>query len=219
MKKQWILLIGGDLILIPLDGNHRLTFMSSYFYEIPFGTTVIGRNSFDDNLKLDTKSPAWTSAPVECFEYNTKNTTTVPEGVVTTEFQDLCRKKSEIIEVESFAKNNSAYKNMLVTLATGYEQKIKSTVNQNKELGGIDGLSESYLDATTSITKKQTIMFQHRQLIFEMVWEEYTKSGSYGAVSLMKFLGNRTKTQGDIHTEFEKKQNVHGNRSFCNAGR
>eukprot|EP00978_Attheya_sp_CCMP212_P044882 scaffold325819_cov83-Attheya_sp.AAC.1 len=35
----------------------------------------------------------------------------------------------------------------------------------------------------------------------------------------MKFLGNRTRTQDDIHKEFEKKRNVRGNISFCNAGR
>eukprot|EP00978_Attheya_sp_CCMP212_P046412 scaffold391468_cov31-Attheya_sp.AAC.1 len=63
MKNHWVNMIGGDLILIPLDGNHRLTVMLTYFYEMNFGTTMQANNVFDSTVRLNSKSPAWTQAP------------------------------------------------------------------------------------------------------------------------------------------------------------
>jgi hypothetical protein len=217
MKKQWIKLLGGDLILIPLDGNHRLTVMSTYFYEMDFGTTMKETNNvFNSSLRLDNKSPAWTQAPVECFEYNVKDKDIVTSGEVTNKFQQLCNQKSKIIETESRAKNKSAFKNMLVNLTYNYEKKINSSENQYKEHGGQNGLTEKYLDVKP---RSNSIISQHRQLICEMVWTEYTTNGTYGIDSLTKFLTGRKKTHADIKKILEEKTKVHTSVSFCHSGK
>ena len=218
LKEIWISKIGGDLIVIPLDGSHRLTVASAYLYEMEFGNNVTSDNVFSGLMHLTNKSPVWTQAPVECFEYNAKEREKISSGVVTNSFRNLCNEKSKLIETESLAKNTTAYKSMLVAVAETYMNHIAR--EEIKEFGGIDGIREPYVDHPQKKPKKDMIAHQHRQMICDMVWNEYNKNGTYGIVSLTNFLATRkTKTIEDIEKDFKKKKTMHLQTGFCRSGR
>jgi hypothetical protein len=221
MKKLMIATIGGDLIIIPLDGSHRLTVASAYLYEMDFGNKATSDNVFNASMHLTNKSPVWTQAPVECFEYNARDREQISSGVVTNAFRNLCNEKSKLIETESLAKNTTAYKSMLVAIAETYMIKIDSDEDKYKEFGGIEGMSEPYVDhPDKKKNKKDMIAHQHREMICDIVWEEYNRNGTYGILSLTNFLATRkTKTIEAIESDFKKKKSLHLSASFCRSGR
>ncbi len=55
MKKIMIAEIAADLIIIPLDGNHRLTVASAYLNEMEFGNKAKSENVFNASMHLTNK--------------------------------------------------------------------------------------------------------------------------------------------------------------------
>ena len=218
LKKQWIALLGGDLILIPLDGNHRLTVMSSYFYEMSFADKAVDEHVFNSEMHLSNISPAWTQSPVECIEYRIIGSNTNLEGAVSNEFRDKCNMISKMIETDSLAKNSTAFKSMLIALTETYEKRINSASVRFKEFGNQEGMKEPYLD--NLYKKTEGIAFCHRKQISTMIWEEFNKNGTYGIVLLTDFLATRKALDiNQIEKDFKAKSHMNSGACFCRSGR